>query len=607
MSTDQCIKREVIFIVKEDDPEMQAVESYIVEDLAKIGITVKTQIVDSETYIERERSGEYNLLFSRTWGSPYDPHTYLNSWEVPSHVEYSAIDGFEPPLTREALLDDIDRVQQTLVESEIQAQWKTILNDIHQQAIFLPLWGTRIPYVINRRLGGFTPSPQTYSYPIAGLKVLEGSNNVTVAPGAGGSLFKSIGPMNPHQYFPNQLFAQSWIYEGLVYYGQDGDLEAALATNWTVEELPSGGQRATFDLRKNTKFHDGSDWNCAVAKLNFDHVLSDTVKQRHAWFGLTSLLTSWTCNDEGQFVLETSTKFYPLVQELSYIRPLTFASAEAFAEGLDSDPDLHNSCNAGDFGDKWDHLEKDVTCLGLSAPIGTGPFRFVSREFKEGSDEAIDERVLFQGFEDYWGGPPEIDFLEVLHFESKEAIEEALLDQTLDMALGIGPLSAQQVQDLKFKVESSNILDVRHSDVLQNANLVMNTNRTPTDDIEVRKAIIHAVDKGRFLEAEFAGLEQPVTQLLPYSAPYSNVDLNPKWSYDLAKAQFINCPTSSGDDGLSSGAIAGITISAAFAAGLLVFVIFLVMREKDGKPMFTPTPAADEKETEDEKKEREIE
>ena len=74
------------------------------------------------------------------------------------------------------------------------------------------------PFVLNRCFRGFTPSTQTYSYPLDSVKIYSGSKNVTVAPGARGSIFKSVGPVNPHQYFPNQLFAQSWVYEGLAGY-----------------------------------------------------------------------------------------------------------------------------------------------------------------------------------------------------------------------------------------------------------------------------------------------------------------------------------------------------------------------------------------------------
>lgn len=226
------------------------------------------------------------MLFARTWGAPYDPHSYLTSWAVPAHVEYSAIGGVAPPLTRDSLLKMIEDVQIQSNTQIIAQKWKEIHQAIHSQAIFLPLWGTRVPYVLNQRLTGFTPSTQTYSYPLESVRVLSGSTNVTVAPGAGGSLFKSVGPVNPHQYYPNQLFAQSWVYEGLVGYGQDGAIIPVLATDWEFEDLIStGGRRFTFTLRENVKFHDGSDWNCEVAKLNFDHVLSENVRKRHQWYG----------------------------------------------------------------------------------------------------------------------------------------------------------------------------------------------------------------------------------------------------------------------------------------------------------------------------------
>ena len=116
-----------------------------------------------------------------------------------------------------------------------------------------------------------------------------------------------------YQYSPNALWAQDWIYEGLVSYGQDGIIEPALATNWDIESTETG-QKATFKLREGVKFHDGEMWNCGAAVLNFNHVLSDTVKQRHQWFGAGQHLKSWTCNGDYELVLETSSPFYPLLQ-----------------------------------------------------------------------------------------------------------------------------------------------------------------------------------------------------------------------------------------------------------------------------------------------------
>ena len=123
------------------------------------------------------------------------------------------------------------------------------------------------------------------------------------------------------------------------------------------------------------------------------------------------------------------------------------------------------------------------------------------------------------------------------YYKDQEAVNNDLLSGDLDMALGIGPLTAKQIQNLKFY--HSDVVDVQHSDVLQHALMIMNTNATHTDDITTRRAIIHGIDKSRFIEKDFLGLEQPVSQLLPYSAPFCNVDLNPKRSYDVEKAELL--------------------------------------------------------------------
>jgi ABC-type transport system substrate-binding protein len=212
-----------------------------------------------------------------------------------------------------------------------------------------------------------------------------------------------------------------------------------------------------------------------------------------------------------------------------------------------------------------------------------GPFKFVNRTYLPGSNEEVDEIVIFALHTDYWGKVPEIEYLKIKYYEKTNNVYKALEEEELDMVLGTGPLTSIQVQDIQF--HNSTNFSVIRGEVLQNAILVMNTNREPTNDINVRKAIIHGINKAEFIDKEFAGLEQPVNQLLPLSAPYCDVDLNPKWDYNL----MLNC--GGGNDtnsSISVGAIVTIVIALFVALGLGGFVIHMIDHEKKGKPLFSP-------------------
>ena len=72
---------------------------------------------------------------------------------------------------------------------------------------------------------------------------------------------------------------------------------------------------------------------------------------------------------------------------------------------------------------------------------------------------------------------------------------------------------------------------------------------------------------------------------MPETAPFCDVDLTPKWTYDLEKALFLNCLIPSD---LSTGAIVGIVVGTVLVLGLAIFAFTLIGREKAGNPIFAP-------------------
>jgi nickel transport system substrate-binding protein len=313
-----------------------------------------------------------------------------------------------------------------------------------------------------------------------------------------------------------------------VAYGANGAIEPSLATAWTVRDTAEGGQEYTFQLRDGVKFHDGEDWNCEVAKLNFDHVLE--LSNYHGWYDLPKQIISWICNTGMELVVTTKDTYYPLLQELTLIRPLRMLSPKSFKG---TNPRTENSCEGidDDYLDANDGSGDKITCLGTSSAMGTGPFKYI--ETMENGD------VKFERNTNHWRSTPQVEAIIVKKYSSNAAVMDALLAKNLDAVMGAGVLEPADLETIRTK--HWNDYQVFLGPVIQNRIIIMNSIKAPTDDIQVRKVIMHAINKAAIIDKEMAGLAEPVDVMFPKTAPYCAVDLTPRWDYDMEKAQILRC------------------------------------------------------------------
>ena len=429
----------------------------------------------------------------------------------------------------------------------------------------MPLYGKRIPTLLNRRLGGYEAGFQQYDYPAHRLKVASGSKTVTIAPGARTGLFNTVGTMNAHVYGPNEFFSNNWVYEGLVAFGDNGKVIPALASAWTVESNDIGGDTYTFSLREGVKFHDGADWNCDVAKLNFDHILAKPLAQsKHGWYGVGTNTEDWFCNNDMEFVMRTNLKHEAYLHELTLIRPTRMMSPNAFVQvGNTTDSFKANSCHL-DWGTvNGADVQEEVKCAGIKSISGTGPFKYGSKEEADG----LTTRVVFEANKNYWGGAPDIERLEVVRYATSDQVKKALLDGELDVVWGAGVLSNSDIVEIDNDPALSEKIQVGYSGALQNGMLILNTGKAPFDDINVRKTVIHAINKAALVEKELPG-EKVADNVFPITAPYCDVDLTPRWDYDFEKAVLLSCDGSSGNFAQSAEGGSGTNSSLAIGLGL---------------------------------------
>ena len=142
------------------------------------------------------------------------------------------------------------------------------------------------------------------------------------------------------------------------------------------------------------------------------------------------------------------------------------------------------------------------------APIGNGPFRFVSR--------TPGQRWIFErnaSFPPAMGGPPAIRQLVVAVVDEPTTKFAGLAAGDLDFA-GIAPTMAHLA-------ERDPVVDVLDYPVLFSNALVFNVHRAPLADARVRRAIDLSIDRQRIVDAALAGYATPASGAVPDANPLS--------------------------------------------------------------------------------------
>ncbi|CAM4444991.1 nickel ABC transporter substrate-binding protein [Paenibacillus xylanexedens] len=306
---------------------------------------------------------------------------------------------------------------------------------------------------------------------------------------------RDIGTMNPHTYNPSQLFAQSMLYEPLISYQKDGKLEPALAESWTISD---DGKVYTFKLRQGVKFSDGTPFNAEIVKKNFDAVMKN--KATHSWLGIVGVLDKTEVVDDHTFRMTLTEPYYPVLQDLSVVRPFRFLGEAGFPDDGD-------------------------TSQGIKEPVGTGPWML--------ADYKQDEYAVFKRNPNYWGTAPKVDQITVKIIPDAETRVLAFEKGDLDLIYGEGMISLDAFQQLRDNDKYVSQL----SDPVGTRDLLLNSSNPKLSDLRVRMALQQGFNKKAMVEGITLGLEEPADTALSKNYPYTNVDLKPiEYNVEQSKA-----------------------------------------------------------------------
>lgn len=152
--------------------------------------------------------------------------------------------------------------------------------------------------------------------------------------------------------------------------------------------------------------------------------------------------------------------------------------------------------------------------------IGNGPYKMV--EYKVG------EYIKFEAFDEYYGGKPKIDTIYYRIIGDKTASIAALESGQIDFVIA-DATSAERI------VNNSNILTWKGSSG-NVSHLNMNNKREPFNDIRVRQAIAHLVNREVLVEQAMNGYAEPAyTDFAPTDIFY-NPDITTKYEFSIEKA-----------------------------------------------------------------------
>lgn len=155
-------KAELRLYYNSNNAQERTISEYIQGDLKKIGVDLKIIGEEKQAFLDRQKTGDFELQYSLSWGTPYDPQSYLSSWRIPAHGDYQAQVGLE---RKEWLDREITSLMTEADESRRQSMYREILTYVHDEAVYLPLSYSRTKAVHTKELQGVEFGLSQYEIP----------------------------------------------------------------------------------------------------------------------------------------------------------------------------------------------------------------------------------------------------------------------------------------------------------------------------------------------------------------------------------------------------------------------------------------------------------
>ncbi|MBO6892626.1 MAG: ABC transporter substrate-binding protein [Roseibium sp.] len=275
------------------------------------------------------------------------------------------------------------------------------------------------------------------------------------------------------------------VFEGLTRFGPDGSVNPGLAESW---EISPDGKTYTFKLHSGVKFHDGTDMTADDVKFSLDRARADDSAnaQKALFAGIDSV---------------------------EVVDPLTVKVTLSAPNGSF----LFNMA----WGDAVIVAPETIADIKTN-PVGTGAFKF--------SNWVQGDRIDLERNADYWGTPAKLDKATFKFISDPTAAFAAVMAEDVNAFVGFpAPENLPQFEaDPRFQVLVGNT----------EGETILSTNnkQPPLDNLNVRKAIAHAIDRQAIIDGAMFGYGTPIgSHFAPHNPDYVDLTGNSAYDPELSK------------------------------------------------------------------------
>jgi len=316
----------------------------------------------------------------------------------------------------------------------------------------------------------------------------------------------------------NSTYVLQQIMETLVTLapGTGDKIVGALAKTWDVS---ADGKTYTFHLNSGIKFHDGTDFNAAAVKFNFDRWIN--IPQAYSDLGYTyyidsvlgrgdaTIIASTAAPDDSTFVVTLKNPNSGFLIEMT-LTPFAIASPKALQDG---------NASAADFKDN------KYAQGGPPAAVGTGPFMF--------KDWVAGDHVDIVKNPNYWntaaGGP---------------YLDQVTFKPIADTTATLNALQSEGGVDIAQTIAPNDVATVKGDSTLQYFDrggacnegvLGMNQLQKPFDNLKIRQAVATAINKDALVKAFFGDTGVIPTSWAPPGTKFLKDEPIPTYDVNAAK------------------------------------------------------------------------